>query len=123
MEIKRRWRVLIFMLGMIILLFSVFVQTSSSLNPFLAHYPLALYLLGNAGVDLLWFTFLAYLVMGIRTRYVIYYHLAFFILVTLIITVETLLGEVFQIGLAGLTTGGSLLVLSSIRGKYLLKIQ
>ena len=95
--------------GLVVLIGGLVAQASSRLTPYLVRFPTLLYLFGSIGVFLLLIASIVTLYIGLHTSKRQNYFYAFFYLVLVYLTTNTLLGSVFQLSIAALAVGGGLL--------------
>ncbi|MBU6388899.1 hypothetical protein KGQ71_00085 [Patescibacteria group bacterium] len=89
-------------------------QVSSVLTPELARYPLLVTLFGSLGGDLLFLSAVLFGWLSLRKRRRVYTVIAGVSLLGWLIVELTLWGTVFQLSLAGLTVGGSMILLGCL---------
>ena len=107
-------------LGLIILSVCTVAQFSSVLTPFLAESSSRLYLFSFGGLILFCLAALIASYYSLTVHKPKYYFLAILYLLSVVFISQNVYGRAFQFGLAGLTIGGSLLILGSINTyKYL----
>jgi hypothetical protein len=99
----------------------VLAQSSSLLTPVLAHFPTLLYLLSTGGSTVLALALMWSLLQGLSRHKKLYYGLSLLYLFCLVAVQLNIWARVFQLSLAGLVVGGSLIMIGSIDANYLRK--
>ena len=117
-SIRRRYRVIYFGSGILTLVTALIAQTTSRFTPFLSNYPAALEIVASAGFYTLIAATLLYIFLFMRLRRTLYAAFVGLMISSLLLIRFTILGEAFQLSLAGLTIGGSLIILGCIQSKF-----
>ena len=113
MALQRSRALLTLALGVFIFMVCATAQISSVLTPVLSRFPTLLNTFGDIGILLLAIAAVVSLALSIRNNSRTLYLISLLYLVLAVVSQVTLLGQVFQLSIAGLTVGGSLLILGS----------
>ena len=120
MKLRKR-RIVLLLLGASILVLGGVAQISSYLTPTLARYPLLLAFFGDSGMVLLGIAAITCLIAGLYWKRRFFFQAAFLYAILLLIAQVSIWGRILQLGLAGLTVGGGLLLLGGSKACLLSK--
>lgn len=112
---KGLWRLFLIIIGAIIMVSAIIAQATSYFTPYIITLPSVLYLFTRGGEFIFFTAMLLFLGLAFYTRRSAPIFMLLLCGAGIIIIRTTLIGKAFQFGFSGLTIGGGLVILGSVK--------
>ncbi|MEI6477831.1 MAG: hypothetical protein WCO52_02490 [bacterium] len=117
-QLRRRYRLVCLLIGASIIVLSLIAQWTTTFTPFLSQYPFLLQAMGSIGLFAVAVCTVLYGVLNAYLKRGVYRLLLWLGAIELVLILLTPLGTALQLTLAGLTIGGSLIVLGGASRRF-----